>query len=123
MIVFRPLSWYNGMELITDRDETAVAFGITKEELQRWKEAVSSGEIAFLTHYWFDPRFPNSKTVTKVGCKNLERLTAWCVSHGLNPAYIHHRPPFPHYDLFGPKQKEILQKENLWEHLTRFGLL
>jgi hypothetical protein len=100
-----------------------VAFGITREELDRWKAAVARGEIAFLTHFWTDPRFPGIKTVTKVGCANLKRLVEWCEANGLSPAYIHNRPPFPHFDLIGPKQKEILQKENLWDHLTRFGLL
>ncbi|MFY0542642.1 hypothetical protein [Brevibacillus sp. H7] len=100
-----------------------MAFGITREELNKWKEAVTRGEIAFLTHYWFDPRFPDIKTVTKVGCKNLKILSDWCQAHGLNPAYIHDRPPFPHFDLMGPKQKEILLKENIREHLTRFRML
>jgi hypothetical protein len=100
-----------------------VAFGITREELNKWKQAVTRGEIAFLTHYWVDARFPGIKTVTKVGCANRERLSAWCHDHGLNPAYIHDRPPFPHYDLLGDKQKEILQKEGLWDHLERFRIL
>ncbi|UFJ41171.1 hypothetical protein LOK74_01005 [Brevibacillus humidisoli] len=100
-----------------------MAFGITREELQEWKEAVSRGEIAFLTHYWLDPRFPQIKTVTKVGCSNLQLLSEWCVANGLDPDHIHHRPPFPHFDLIGPKQKEILQKERLWDQLKRFGLL
>ncbi len=99
-----------------------MAFGIKREELRKWKEAVLKGEIAFLTHYWVDPRFPDTKTVTKVGCANLERLSTWCKAHGLNPTYIHDRPPFPHYDLIGPKQKEILEKEGLWDHVTRFGI-
>ncbi|MCY8098432.1 hypothetical protein MOB81_20475, partial [Bacillus atrophaeus] len=33
-----------------------MAFGIHRGELNRWKEAVKSGEIAFLTHYWLDDR-------------------------------------------------------------------
>lgn len=99
-----------------------MAFGVTREELNNWKAAVSRGEIAFLTHFWLDPRFPDIKTVTKVGCSDLALLTSWCVNNDLNPAYIHHRPPFPHFDLIGPKQKEILQKEGLWEHLKRFRL-
>jgi hypothetical protein len=99
-----------------------LAFGITRQELQQWKAAVTRGEIAFITHYWIDPRFPGMKTVTKVGCSNPQLLTAWCTANGLNPAYIHQRPPFPHYDLFGRKQIEILQKEQLWDHLQRFGL-
>lgn len=100
-----------------------MAFGITRDELNRWKQAVGRGEIAYLTHYWLDPRFPGVKTVTKVGCSDRDRLTAWCAAHGLNPAYIHDRPPYPHYDLIGAKQREILIKEGLQEQLLRFGLL
>lgn len=99
-----------------------MAFGINKSELNAWKEAVSRGEIAYLTHYWLDPRFPGIKTVTKVGCNNITLLEAWCESHGLDPKYIHHRPPFPHFDLLGPKQREILEQEQLWEQLERFKM-
>lgn len=99
-----------------------MAFGVRREELVQWKQSVLRGELAFLTHYWYDPRFPEITTITKAGCSNLERLTQWCRSHGLNPAYIHNRPPFPHYDLMGPKQKEILQKERLWHHIDKFKL-
>lgn len=100
-----------------------MAFGITRNELDNWKREVASGKISFLTHYWVDPRFPDIKTVTKVGCADRKLLEEWCVAHGLHPEYIHDRPPFPHYDLLGPKQKEILQKENQWEQLKRFRLL
>lgn len=100
-----------------------MAFGISRAELNEWKRKVSSGQIAFLTHYWHDPRFPQFRTVTKVGCADLERLAAWCRSHGLNPGYIHHRPPFPHFDLMGPRQTDILVAEQLWSHLERFRLL
>ncbi|MED4753765.1 hypothetical protein [Brevibacillus choshinensis] len=100
-----------------------MAFGITREELNQWKQAVTRGEIAYLTHYWLDPRFPDAKTVTKVGCANHTILVEWCVANGLNPAYIHERPPFPHFDLIGSKQMEILKKEGLWEQLERFHLL
>lgn len=99
-----------------------MALGIKRDELNRWKEAVKREEIAYLTHYWLDPRFPEMKTVTKVGCNNLQKLTAWCIANGLNPKYIHNRPPYPHFDLIGPKQKEILIKEKLWDHIERFGL-
>ncbi|MDF2721085.1 MAG: hypothetical protein K0Q59_760 [Paenibacillus sp.] len=99
-----------------------MAFGITRDELNRWKEAVSREEIAFLTHYWHDPRFPNIRTVTKVGCSNSDRLSEWCMSHGLNPRYIHNRSPFPHFDLMGPKQIEVLRLEKLWAHLEHFRL-
>jgi hypothetical protein len=100
-----------------------MAFGIKREELQLWKDAVTRGEIAFLTHYWLDPRFPDITTVTKVGCSDIQLLSGWCESYGLNPAYIHHRPPFPHFDLMGRKQKEILHAEQLWHHLERFKMI
>ncbi|TFE28585.1 hypothetical protein [Cohnella luojiensis] len=99
-----------------------MAFGIKRAELNEWKIAVSRGETAFLTHYWFDPRFPDIRTVTKVGNADLERLTQWCISRGLNPRYIHNRPPFPHFDLMGRKQREVLLEENLTQHLERFRI-
>lgn len=99
-----------------------MAFGITREEIAAWKAAVERKEIAFLTHYWLDPRFPEWKTVTKVGCADIRRLTAWCIANGLNPRYIHRRAAYPHFDLIGPKQLEILVKEQLWHHIERFRL-
>ena len=100
-----------------------MAFGINRLELTQWKEAVTREEIAFLTHFWLDVRFPQFNTVTKVGCSNIERLTLWCISHDLNPKYIHNRRPFTHYDLMGPKQKEVLRNEGIWEQLKRFKIL
>lgn len=100
-----------------------MAFGITREELTQWKEAVTRGEIAFITHFWLEPRFPGINTVTKVGCTNLERLSEWCTANGLDPKYIHNRDPFPHFDLIGSKQIEILKKERLWDQLERFRLI
>jgi hypothetical protein len=100
-----------------------MAFGITRTELKQWKAGVTRGELAFLTHYWFDPRFPDIKTVTKVGCSDRSKLAAWCLANGLNPQYIHNRPPFPHFDLMGAKQLEILQKEQLLSHVERFRML
>lgn len=99
-----------------------MAFGITRAEMKDWKEAVTRGDIAFLTHYWLDPRFPGMKTVTKVGCSDLDKLAKWCRSNGLNPAYIHAREEYPHFDLIGPKQAEILRNENLISHLNRFRI-
>jgi hypothetical protein len=99
-----------------------VAFGINRKELIDWKRRVTAGEIAFLTHYWLEPRFPGIKTVTKAGCRDLAKLTAWCKSNGLNPTYIHHRDEYPHYDLIGTKQKEILMRERLWTQIERFKL-
>lgn len=100
-----------------------MAFGISRAELNEWKQAVRRGEIAFLTHYWLDPRFPEMKTVTKVGCADPNKLVEWCRQHGLNPAYIYNRAAFPHFDLIGPRQIEILQQIGLHDHLERFRLL
>ncbi|MFB9330368.1 hypothetical protein ACFFSY_30855 [Paenibacillus aurantiacus] len=99
-----------------------MALGITREELDAWKAAVLRGEIAFLTHYWTDDRFPGMRTVTKAGCADLERLSDWCRQNGLNPAYIHRRDRYPHFDLIGEKQKEILIQEGLTAHIARFRL-
>jgi len=99
-----------------------MAFGISKQELQQWKLKVQQGDIAFLTHYWYDKRFPQYNTVTKVGCSDIQRLQDWCVSNGLNPDYIHYRLPYPHFDLIGPKQTELLHKYKLEDHISRFGL-
>jgi hypothetical protein len=99
-----------------------MAFGISRKELTDWKEAVARGEISFLTHFWYDVRFPNYTSITKVGCANMETLMLWCIKNDLNPQYIHKRNNFPHFDVIGPKQKEILQSEGLWEHLKRFKL-
>lgn len=100
-----------------------MAFGISRKELNEWKNQVKQGEIAYLTHYWLEPRFPGITTVTKVGCSDLDKLTAWCIQNGLNPKYIHKRQPYPHYDLIGVKQQVILQQEQLWDQLERFKLL
>lgn len=99
-----------------------MAFGITRAEMNAWKSKVAQGEIAFLTHYWLDPRFPSMKTVTKVGCSDLDKLARWCTENGLNPQYIHVRSDYPHFDLLGPKQREILQRENQLEQLKRFRI-
>lgn len=99
-----------------------MAFGITKEELKQWKRAVENGEIAFLTHYWLDDRFPNCHTVTKVGCNDIEKLKKWGESHGLYPEWIDHKEKYPHFDLFDRTQRTILEKENLYSHIERFRL-
>ncbi|MGO4544445.1 hypothetical protein AB4Z29_06580 [Paenibacillus sp. 2TAB23] len=100
-----------------------MAFGIKRSEMVAWKAAVSRGEVAFLTHYWLDPRFPGMKTVTKVGCSDLEKLASWCRANGLNPKYIHARAQYPHFDLMGAKQREILRSANQREQLERFGMV
>jgi len=99
-----------------------MAFGVNRQQLAAWKSKVSRGEIAFLTHYWVDERFPGIRTVTKVGCRDIRKLRNWCLSHQLNPAYIHMRDEYPHFDLIGPRQKEILMKEQLWDQIERFKL-
>jgi hypothetical protein len=99
-----------------------VAFGIKREELAVWKNKVAAGEIAYLTHYWLEPRFPGITTVTKAGCRDIRKLSEWCRSNGLNPDYIHRREEYPHFDLIGSKQKEILMREQLWDHIERFKL-
>ncbi|OMF22412.1 hypothetical protein BK133_26385 [Paenibacillus sp. FSL H8-0548] len=99
-----------------------MAFGIKRKELEGWKAAVARGEIAFLTHYWLDPRFPDMRTVTKVGCSDRVKLSRWCLDNGLNPRYIHDRSEYPHFDLLGPKQREVLRAANLLEQLERFGM-
>lgn len=100
-----------------------MAFGINRKELQLWKRKTNSGEVAFLTHYWLDDRFPGYKTVTKVGCSDLEKLQEWGRKHGLKSEWIHVRKDgYSHFDLIGEKQKEILRRENLVEHLQRFNL-
>jgi hypothetical protein len=91
-----------------------VAFGIGKKELREWKDKIDSGEIAFLTHYWLDDRFPGCKTVTKVGCSDLEKLKKWGTSHGLLPEWIDIRKDgYSHFDLLGDRQKEILAREGI----------
>jgi hypothetical protein len=99
-----------------------MAFGITRKELEEWKRKVRAGEIAYLTHYWLHPDFPGITSVTKAGCRDLEKLKKWAKEHGLNPKYIHKRSEYPHFDLIGEKQKEILIKEKLWEHIERFKI-
>lgn len=99
-----------------------MAFGITRKQLTEWKKRVRRGEIAYLTHYWIDERFPGITTVTKVGCCDLDKLRAWCRRHRLNPQYIHMHEKYPHFDLIGPRQKQILMEEQLWDHIRRFKL-
>lgn len=100
-----------------------MAFGIKKEELSDWKEKVLRGDIAFLTHYWYDERFPDCYCVTKVGCSDVIRLKEWGLENGLKTEWIHHRGEFPHFDLLGQKQVEILKKYQLIDHLRRFKLI
>lgn len=99
-----------------------MAFGIKREELQRWKEQVRDGKIAFLTHYWIDERFPDCDTVTKVGCSDIEKLKRWGKTHELSEQWIDYKTDYPHYDLFGKYQLKILEKEAIWDQIERFHL-
>ncbi|WP_017727474.1 hypothetical protein [Halalkalibacterium ligniniphilum] len=100
-----------------------MAFGVKKQELNAWKQQAKQEKIAFLTHYWIDPRFPGCTTVTKVACQDVEKLVAWGRQYGLKREWIHKRDDFPHFDLLGETQRTILLKEGLRDHLTRFSLL
>jgi hypothetical protein len=95
-----------------------MAFGIKKQEVREWKQKIDDGEIAFLTHYWLDDRFPGCKTVTKVGCHDLEKLADWGRKYGLKKEWIHHRRDgYSHFDLIGDRQIEILHREGLHHHI------
>jgi len=94
-----------------------MAFGLKREQLMEWKRKIDNGEIAFLTHYWYDERFPEAKTVTKVGCNDLDTLIEWGRKYGLKKEWIHNRKDgYSHFDLIGPHEKRILQLEGLLDH-------
>jgi hypothetical protein len=97
-----------------------VAFGIKKSQLITWKKEVAAGEIAFITHFWLDPRFPKDKSVTKVGCSNLEKLTEWGEQYGLKAEWIHEREAYPHFDLIGDKQRMIMMQEGRLNEIAKF---
>ena len=91
-----------------------MAFGIKRADVEKWKQKIDDGQIAFLTHYWLDDRFPGCKTVTKVGCSDLTKLIEWGMQYGLKEEWIHHRKDgYSHFDLLGDTQKRILQKEGI----------
>ncbi|MBY0120518.1 hypothetical protein [Bacillus sp. S/N-304-OC-R1] len=97
-----------------------MAFGIKRQELNDWKKIIDHGGIAFLTHYWLDDRFPGCKTVTKVGCNDLNKLIAWGKKYGLKPEWIHTRKDgYSHFDLIGERQADILKYEGLTEQIWR----
>lgn len=99
-----------------------MAFGIKREELTTWQRQVSQGNIAILTHYWIDPRFPGCYSVTKVGCSNIEKLIEWGNKHQLQESWIHMDQKYPHFDLFGERQKKILEQEGMLEQIRRFNI-
>ncbi|WP_456275364.1 hypothetical protein [Bacillus sp. AK128] len=100
-----------------------MAFGIKRVELDTWKKQVEIGtSVVFITHYWLHPRYPHINTVTKAGCSDLELLTEWGRQYGLKPEWIHHRERYPHFDLIGEIQEEILLKEEVYDQLERFHI-
>ncbi|WP_077326463.1 hypothetical protein [Virgibacillus siamensis] len=99
-----------------------MAFGIDRSELITWKHEVSSGNISFLTHYWMDKRFPGCYSVTKVGCSDLQKLMDWGKAYNLQPQWIHRDENYPHFDLFGDRQKRILANEGKWDQIDKFNL-
>ncbi len=100
-----------------------MAFGIDRKELKAWKQRVAAGEIAFLTHYWLDDRFPGCKTVTKAGCADVEKLKEWGRKYALKPEWIDYKEGFPHFDLFGKVELQALLDANLEEQAQRFRLV
>ncbi len=99
-----------------------MAFGVKRQELQQWKRRVQNGEVAFLTHYWIDERFPGCDTVTKAGCSDINKLIEWGKQYKLQEEWIHQDPSYPHFDLFGARQYSILASENQWDQIRRFSL-
>lgn len=99
-----------------------MAFGVKRAELNEWKQNVLQGDIAFLTHFWLDDRYPDANSVTKVGSSDIERLAEWGEKYGLKKEWIHLRTNYPHFDLIGEKQLMILKKEKLFDHIKRFKL-
>ncbi len=100
-----------------------MAFGLKRRELNLWKEKVKNEEIAFLTHFWYDPRFPEYHSVTKVGCNNIKKLIQWGRKYRLNPEWIDHKAGYPHFDILGERQSKILVSEGFQDHIERFHLV
>lgn len=96
-----------------------MAFGVTKTELKLWKKEANNEQIAFLTHYWYDQRFPENKTVTKAACSDIKKLAAWGRKYQLKEEWIHVDNHFPHFDLIGKVEKDILLAEGKEEKLFR----
>ncbi|WP_078546904.1 hypothetical protein [Litchfieldia alkalitelluris] len=99
-----------------------MAFGISRDELEEWKNKVAAGKIAFITHFWQDPRFMDVTSVTKVGCNDLQKLVEWGHSYGLKREWIHNRNVYPHFDLLGEIQLKVLKAEGLHSHIQRFKI-
>lgn len=103
-----------------EANNAAMAFGIDKYELNNWKARAKSGEIAIITHYWLDERFPDCDSVTKVACGNYQKLVQWGRAYGLREKWIHERGKLSHFDLFGDHQKRVLLAEGLHGQWKKF---
>lgn len=97
-----------------------MAFGIKRHELVEWKLKIEAGDIAILTHYWQDPRFPGATSVTKVGCLDIVSLAEWGTRYGLKEEWIDHKEGYPHFDLFGEIQERVLREEGMEDQYIRF---
>ncbi|TMW73340.1 hypothetical protein [Alteribacter natronophilus] len=97
-----------------------MAFGISRDELENFKKRAQAGEVALITHYWYDERFPQYKTVTKAGCSDVSRLIEWGQQYGLKKEWIHYREGLPHFDLLGEDARRILKQEGRNSQLERF---
>ena len=76
--------------------------------------------MPFLPTIGCDDRFPECKTVTKVGCSDMQKLMEWGKKYHLKPEWIDMRKDgYSHFDLLGDKQREILEKEGLLHQLLR----
>src|SRR5699024_10299076 len=99
-----------------------MAFGIKREELINWKEQVMKGEIAFLTHYWQDDRFPGCYTVTKVGCSDINKLINWGKHYNLREELVELKEIFHNFDLFENKKKKFFLNEDKWFNIYILNL-
>src|SRR5699024_4968534 len=99
-----------------------MAFGLTRFELNKWKEEVNSGVIAIITHYWQDNRFPNATTVTKVGCSDLNKLIECDNKYYLHPEWILYRQDYPHIDLFSITHNNVIINEKKFKQINKFNL-
>lgn len=100
-----------------------MAFGIHKQELAEWKRQIDNGNIAFLTHYWLDERFPHCRTVTKSRVQGFRNARPLGKKVRLKKEWIDKRKDgYSHFDLLGDRQKEILEREGLQSHIEKFQL-
>lgn len=97
-----------------------MAFGVTRQELIKWKQDIEDGKIAVITHYWLDPRFPQATSVTKVGCSDISKLAHWGKFYGLKKQWIDQKEKYPHFDLFGEIQERVLRQEGYEEQYEKF---